>query len=206
MLITALNTSSLSSFLSGDPEAVRHASDGNLSLLLVFTLILMIVQNLFTIIPLILLISVNVSMFGFSGGYIWSWVTSIIGGAVSFFAARYWFQEFFSRWMKPTLKDKIENNGFLVVFAGRIFPFVPTSVVNIAAGLSSISFRPFLYGTILGNMIYFFVLALIPLGIMNVHMEPYVYIVIIALAVGGVFGWRAYKKRRNKSALPKEEG
>lgn len=205
LLIAMLTTDALSPFLSGDAEALRHASDGHVSLFLFFTMILMIIQNLFTVIPLILLISVNVSLFGFSNGYVWSWFTSIVGGVVSFLAARYWFQEFFTRWVSAKYREKIESNGFLVVFVGRIFPFVPTSVVNIAAGLSSIGMRPFVYGTILGNMIYFFVLALLPLGIMSVHIESYIYIIIILLAIAGVFSWRSFKKRRKRPAKPDGE-
>lgn len=196
LLVALLNTDVLSPLLSGDSQALQQTSHGNMSLLLLFTLCLMIVQNLFTVIPLVLLISVNVSVFGFSGGYMWSWFTSIIGGVVSFLAARYWFQQFFTKWVKKDLREKIESNGFLVVFMGRVFPFVPTSVVNIAAGLSSITLKPFVYGTILGNMIYFFILALIPLGLMSVSIEPYAYVIIIILAVAGSFGWRAFKKRR----------
>jgi uncharacterized membrane protein YdjX (TVP38/TMEM64 family) len=199
LLVLALNTDALSPLLSGDLDALHHASNGSISLFLFFTMILMIVQNLFTVIPLILLISVNVSLFGFSYGYIWSWFTSIIAGVISFLAARYWFQHFFKRWVSSKWQGKIESNGFMVVFVGRVFPFVPTSVVNIAAGLSSIGMKPFVYGTILGNMIYFFVLALLPLGVMSVHIEPYIYIVIILLAVAGAFAWRSRKRKKARS-------
>lgn len=199
LLILALHTDAVSPLLSGDLDALHHASNGSLPLFLFFTMILMIIQNLFTVIPLILLISVNVSLFGFSNGYIWSWFTSIIGGVVSFLAARYWFQHFFTRWVSSKWQGKIESNGFMVVFVGRIFPFVPTSAVNIAAGLSSIGMKPFLYGTILGNMIYFFVLALLPLGVMSVHIESYIYIVIILLAVAGAFVWRSGKRKKART-------
>lgn len=196
LLLTALNTNFLTPLLSGDTEAIRSTSKGNISLLLLVTLVLMIIQNLFTIIPLILLISVNVTVFGFSEGYIWSWFTSIIGGMVSFLAARYWFQQFFTKWVRADYQQKLEKNGFMVVFIGRIFPFIPTSVVNIAAGLSSITWKPFVYGTLLGNMIYFFVLALIPLGIMSVNSKSYVYGGVIAAALGGVYTWRRFQKKR----------
>jgi uncharacterized membrane protein YdjX (TVP38/TMEM64 family) len=168
IILLSFNTETMSVLLSADTESLKNLSQGSFLLLLLFTILLMTVQNLFTIIPLILLISINVTLFGFTGGYIWSWLISIMGSAVSFFLSRYAFQAFFSKYVNSEWKNKIENKGFWFVFTGRIMPFVPTSVVNIAAGISTVRFSKFFYATALGNMIYFFVLSAISVGILSI--------------------------------------
>lgn len=200
LLIVVWHTDFVSNLLSGDPEAGRHISEDSKYLFLGLMLLLMIIQNLFTVIPFILLITMNVSVLGFSGGYLWSWTSSIVAGVISFLTARYWLQEFFAKWLKPALRDRIEDNAFWVVFIGRVFPFIPTSVVNVAAGLSSVGMRPFLYATVVGNMIYIFVLALVPLGIMSVRFEPYMYVIMILLAGVLTISWRIWRTRRKKRA------
>lgn len=184
--------------LQGDLQALRELAGDSMGLLMTTTLALMIIQNLFTIIPLILLISVNVSLFGFTYGYLWSWVCSIVGGIVAFMAVRYWFQSWFAKRLHPRLKEKIEKNGFLFVFLGRIFPFVPTSAVNIAAGIGSIKLSHFVYSTMIGNLLYFFVLALAALGILSIQLETASFYTLGAVAVLGYVLYRMWNKRRKK--------
>ncbi len=171
LLILTLKTNTFSILMSGDSEALRSLSHNSITGLLLLTLLLMTIQNLFTIIPLLLLISVNVSIFGFIQGYIWSWLLSIIGAVISFFITRYWFQTFFAKYVNDEIKQKIDEKGFWYVFTGRILPFMPTSVVNIAAGISSVRFKYFFYATLLGNMIYFLLLSFISERILSIQWE-----------------------------------
>lgn len=179
----SFKSDTMSVLLSGDTDAVKGLSHGSLFLILILTLLLMTVQNLFTIIPLILLISINVSLFGFTGGYLWSWLGSVAGAVVSFYMTRYGFQNFFSKYVNEKWERKIEENGFWFVFFGRVMPFIPTSVVNIAAGISSVRFLKFFYATALGNLIYFFFLSAISLGILSIPWENGIYAGIAALAL-----------------------
>lgn len=195
LIIIFINTETFTHLIKGDFLAIAE-SDG-LWMLLMLSLVLMIIQNLFTVIPLILLISINVTMYGFEYGYIWSWFTSIIGALVSFLVVRFWFQEFFITKLNEKMKVKIERNGFAFVFIGRIFPFVPTSLINIAAGVSSIKLKHFLFSTIIGNMIYMFVLALIPLGIMSIKIEYYVYYILIGLFIVCYLSFKMIKRKRS---------
>ncbi|OEF97784.1 TVP38/TMEM64 family protein [Desulfuribacillus alkaliarsenatis] len=190
-----INTELLSQVWKGNFETLRILSSENLFLTFVLTLILMIVQNTFTVIPLILLITFNITLFGFVYGYLWSWFTSVIAAAIVFFAVRYFFQDYVLRKIQPGVKEKAEENGFMYVFIGRVFPFVPTSLINIAAGVFAIRFDHFLIATIFGNLIYFFVLSLIPLGILAADLDRYV-LALLALAAVSVFLVRTYYKKK----------
>src|SRR3954453_1845532 len=88
----------------------------NLFFTLIITLIIMIIQNTFTVIPLILVITVNYTLFGFVNGFLWSWFTSIVGAAITFMGSRYLFQDWVLKKANTELITKIEKNGLLFVF------------------------------------------------------------------------------------------
>jgi uncharacterized membrane protein YdjX (TVP38/TMEM64 family) len=165
-----------------------------------FTFIIMVIQNSFTIIPLIIIITINYALFGFFNGLLWSWVTSIIAAGIWFFGSRYFFNDWVQKKTNPELLSKMEQNGLLFVFQARIIPFVPTSLINILSGLSSIKFKHFLVGTMFGNLIFFFVLSLIPAGLMEGNMEQNILLIALVL-VGLVVFYRIRKKQKTRKQV-----
>jgi uncharacterized membrane protein YdjX (TVP38/TMEM64 family) len=170
-LLLIFNTDIVSILISGDPEALKELSRGSIVMLMLITLMLMMIQNTFPVIPLVLLISVNVSIFGLTTGYLWSWLISIIGAVFSFMITRYWFQAFLEKYVSDKLKLRIEEKGFWYVIIGKLLPFMPSSVVNIAAGVSSVRFSNFIYATIIGNSVYYFILYSISQGLLSIQWK-----------------------------------
>ena len=168
----------------------------NIIFILSVTLLIMSIQNIFTVIPLILVLTVNYTLFGFLYGFLWSWISSIIGAAFMFFGSRYFFQGWVVKKIQPEWITKIEKNAFIFVFQARIMPFVPTSLINILGGVSPIKFKPFLLGTILGNFIYFFILISIPAGILNPNLNDYIVESVILLAIVVYFILKIVFKRK----------
>ncbi len=163
---------------------------------LILSLIIMVVQNSFTVIPLILVITINYYAFGFFYGFIWSWVSSIIAAVIVFAAVRYWFQDFVQRKAHGEALKKIEEKGGHYVFYARVLPFFPTSILNILAAVTTISLKGFVTGTALGNFLYFFILSLIPYGFLSTDISP-VLIVLIITAITVVL-YFVQKQRKNK--------
>jgi uncharacterized membrane protein YdjX (TVP38/TMEM64 family) len=161
----------------------------------------MVIQNSFTIIPLIIIITINYALFGFFNGLIWSWFTSIIAAGIWFLGSRYFFNDWVRKKTNPELLSKMEQNGLLFVFQARIFPFVPTSLINILSGLSSIKFKHFMVGTIFGNFIFFFVLSLIPAGLMEGNMEQNILLGIALVLAGIVVFYRVKKKQKSRKQV-----
>src|SRR5690606_20764939 len=87
LLLLGFNTETVSILISGDAEAWEDLSHGSMVMLLFFTLVLMTIHNTFPVIPLVLLISINVSVFGFTLGYFWSLFISLISATVAFIIA-----------------------------------------------------------------------------------------------------------------------
>lgn len=180
------------SILSGDIHSI--VKENKYSMMLI-TLMIMVIQNTFTIIPLLLIISINYSLFGFINGFLWSWFTSIIGAALMFYGSRYLLQSWVINKVKDEWLKEIEANGFIFVFQGRIIPFIPTSLINIVSGISTIKFKSFINGTIIGNFLYFFILTLVPAGLMKAEWNESIIITILALSI--IF-YLYYRKKKKK--------
>ncbi|MBP1988714.1 TVP38/TMEM64 family protein [Paenibacillus eucommiae] len=170
--------------LQVDLHRIREITNDNLALMLILMLIIMIIQNLLSVIPVILVISVNLSLFGLGYGYIWSWVTSIIGAIISFYTIRLWFQESVNKRLNRKWVDRIERNASWFVFIARLFPFVPSSLINIAAGVSTVKLKKFIISTAAGNLLYFCILSLITYGLVSDIMEEGLYAAVVLLVVG----------------------
>ncbi|MGZ9815362.1 TVP38/TMEM64 family protein [Peribacillus simplex] len=181
-----------------DLDSVIGILKENLLLTFIVTFVLMFVQNSFTIIPLILLLTINVTIFGFIYGYLWSWFTSVVASGFIFYAVRNWFQELLLKKIGEKWQESVVEHGFMYVFTGRIFPLIPTSLINLAAGVSTVTFKDFLLATALGNLIYFFFLSLIPYGLLSVEMNQYT---LVALALLTLLFFIIYKRAKKKKKL-----
>ncbi|MDQ7860387.1 VTT domain-containing protein [Peribacillus frigoritolerans] len=63
-----------------------------------------------------------------------------------FYAARNWFQELLLKKIGEKWQESVVEHGFMYVFTGRIFPLIPTSLINLAAGVSTVTFKDFFIG------------------------------------------------------------
>lgn len=190
---------------NGDIEEIRKFLNKNMGYALFFMFLVMLIQNSFTIFPLILVITINMTLFGFINGFIWSWLTGVLASLVVYYGVRYIFQEVIVEKFNTKLIEKIDANGFSYVLQARIFPFVPTSLVNIVAGLSTIRFLPYLLATSIGNFIYFFILALIPAGILSANWDEYIIWIIIAVAILLFYLSKVMKRKRNTTRDDKDK-
>lgn len=166
-LVLIIRTDTVSILLSNDPAAIEKLTQSNIALITLITLLLMTIQNLFTITPVILLISINVATYGLIPGFIWSLVISTIGATISFYMTRYWFQNMFKRFVPTRYTQKLEQQGFWFVLVARLIPIMPTNIINFASGMSSIRFSRFLYATIAGNTVYFLTVSLLTENVLS---------------------------------------
>lgn len=189
---------------AGDIDSAQAYLERNWVTTLFLTFLIMLIQHSFTIFPLLLVISMNVLIYGLPLGFMWSWVASILSSAIVFYAVRYTIDDLIARKIPKHIMESIEANSFLYVFQARIIPFIPTSLVNLAAGISHIRFLPFILATTLGNMIFFFLLALVSEGILEATTEQFSLfgIAIAALLIYFVVMWRKrrWKKKNLKSS------
>ena len=179
---------------NGDFESIVKK---NIWFILAITLLMMVVQNSITVIPLLLVITLNYILFGFVIGFLWSWITGLVGAAIIFVTTRFLLQSWIKKKVDSSLLYKIEQKGFSFVFQARIIPFVPTSLINIIGGVSSIEFKSFMIATGLGNFLYFLVMMLIPAGLLSIPLNDGIIKGAFLLLILSVFLFR-YKRRRKR--------
>ncbi|KZE48730.1 TVP38/TMEM64 family protein [Rossellomorea marisflavi] len=191
--LTFLQKDTIGLILSGDESSLSSLKESHGFSLYGLTLLVMIIQNSFTVIPLILVISLNVTLFGFWQGFLWSWISSIIGAGIVFISVRQLFLRSLSSRFPPS--PYLKERGFTYVFQGRIIPMIPTSLVNITAGISGISFRHLITGTITGNFLYFFCLSLIPLGVLSMSWIETGMVTVVLIMIM-IFYYKKVRGRR----------
>ncbi|MBQ0141112.1 MAG: TVP38/TMEM64 family protein [Kurthia sp.] len=167
-----------------NPDTIRNLAHNNIPLILCMMLVIMILQNLFTFIPLVLVIATNITLFGFWNGYLFSCFSSVLGSTLIFLSIRYFFKGAFSHLKHSKHNEKLEKKGFIFVLSGRILPFMPTNLINILSAISSIKFTHFIVATTLGNMVYGFVLSSAAISVIVASSHNILYLVaIIAVAI-----------------------
>ena len=115
-LFAALDRDLFHAVLNGEIYEIRTAVAGNPITSYLLLLVLMIVQNTFTIIPLILIITLNFTLFGFVNGFIWGWICSIIAAMLIFICVRYIFQDRLLKRFKPRINQISRGKRFFLCF------------------------------------------------------------------------------------------
>ncbi len=124
-------------------------------------------------------------IFGFTWGLFWTAIAAIFAAIISFIYARYlgqhWVRQRFSNYLH-TLDGEINKGGMWYIFAIRLLPLIPYGIVNYGAGLTSVTGRDYLFGTILGT-----IPGILPFVMMGAGLaEGDIFPVTIALSLAGL--------------------
>lgn len=141
------------------PERIRAISNNNIFLILFVMFGIMFLQNLLNLVPIILVMSANVALFGLWKGFLFSLICSVVASTIIFIIFRYVFKEFKAPSKFDSYRDKIEKNGFLYVLIARLIPIMPTNIINMVSGVSSIKLSHYILATIIGNGIYALIIS-----------------------------------------------
>ena len=116
-----------------------------------------LIESIVPILPLFVFITINFLVFGNVVGFLISWFFTVLGCILSFFLfrskIRNWFdkkiknQEKLKKVMNVVTKVKLEQLTSIIAV-----PFTPAFMVNIAAGLSKMSFKKFLVALLIGKI------------------------------------------------------
>lgn len=127
-------------------------------------IILIILESIIPILPLSVFIALNGASFGYVFGFVISWMSTCVGCCLSFFLFRKLFKNKLDRYLSKKeakrvkkIKKRIDNIKFSSLVLIIALPFTPAFAINIAAGLSNISFKKFVSAVIIGKLsiVYF---------------------------------------------------
>ena len=141
------------------PERIRTITNNNILLILFVMFGIMFLQNLLNLIPIILVMSANIALFGLWKGFLFSLLCSVIASTIIFIIFRYVFKDFKAPSKFDGYRDKIEKNGFLYVLIARLIPIMPTNIINMVSGVSSIKLSHYILATAIGNGIYALIIS-----------------------------------------------
>lgn len=139
---------------------------------------LIIIESIIPILPLFVFITLNFLAFGKVLGFIISWVCTCIGCSISFFLFRRGFQTFFYKHLKEkgliseeTMK-KITSLKFEQLVTIIALPFTPAFLINIACGLSKMSYKKYLTAILIGKIFIVYFWGFVGVGLIESIKNP----------------------------------
>ncbi len=156
------------------------------------------------------LIAMAVAVFGPWQGMAYSWLATMISGAVTFWVGRFAGEETFRRYagnMANRMSSFIGRNAFAASAIVRNVPTGPFLVVNMAFGISSARFLPFWAGMAIGIVPKILLVAFAGQSLLAALQGAPWIAVGAALAAGGL--WIAimlYARRRVRGEAGLQQG
>lgn len=160
--------------------------------------------------PLVVFIVANATAFGLWWGFLFSWIGAVGGAFLIFLVIRRYGQMRFFRFLQKhkqvqRLMNWVESHGFGPLFLLLCFPFTPSAIVNIVAGLSKVSTLQYGLAVIGGKAVMIFTISFVGYDIVSLIQKP-VRTVIVGIIIFILwFVGKRLEVRLNKS-MKREEG
>lgn len=137
--------------------------------------------------PLVLFVMANASAFGLWLGFLYSWLGAVAGALLVFLLVRKYGQKRILCFLKKhkqvqRLMKWVEKHGFGPLFILLCFPFTPSAVVNIVAGLSNISMAQYMLAVLSGKIVMIFTISFVGYDIKSLVTQP-IRTAIVALVI-----------------------
>ncbi|CAH0159634.1 MULTISPECIES: TVP38/TMEM64 family protein [Peribacillus] len=160
--------------------------------------------------PLVVFVLANATAFGLWWGFLFSWIGAVAGSFLIFWIIRRYGQMRFFRFLQKhkqvqRLMVWVESHGFGPLFILLCFPFTPSAIVNIVAGLSKVS--PLQYGLAVvgGKAVMIFTISFVGYDLVSLIHKP-VRTIIIGIVIFILwFVGKRLEVRLNKS-MKREDG
>lgn len=159
-------------------------------------------------VPQFMLIAAAVVAFGPWRGFAYSWIGTMVSSMVGFYLGRAAGARALQRFSGPGVKrfmDQIGRNGFVASLVVRLVPSAPFIVVNMAAGVTPMPVRDFVFGTAIGILPKIGLTAFAGNSIaraMKGELGPGVAWLVVLVAAWVATGWavRRWMRRREAAA------
>lgn len=137
-------------------SAIEHLLNTYKDYAVVLSILINVLISIIGIIPAWLLTAINIKLFGFTGGFLVSFLGEIIGTIVSFLLYRKGLQKRFS---SNASKFKLLNRllslegkeAFYGVLFLRLIPFIPSSLITLFAAFGKVTWSSFILASLIGK-------------------------------------------------------
>ncbi len=127
------------------------------------------------------------AIFGVARGMLFNTIGANLGAFFAFLVARYLGRDFVAKILKgkaAALDEKIGEHGFGTMLYLRLIPLVPFNALNFSAGLSRVSLRDYVLGTLIGmipgTLVYTYFADALMVGSGEARREAFVNFLIAA--------------------------
>jgi phospholipase D1/2 len=129
----------------------------------------------FLFFPVTMLSLITAAVFGSFWGPAYGMVGALLSAAIMFSVGRAagvkWLRKFFGSRIRM-VDEHFKNAGVVGVTAIRLLPLAPFSLVNLAAGISSVKFFDYIVGTFFGFLPGLFAKGLVADSMMQMFIQP----------------------------------
>lgn len=157
------------------------------------------------ILPSTFITAGNILYFGFFNGLIVSITGEALGAVVSFSLYRKGFKAIERKWEKKRdnrllarLKETKGGGAVLLVIGLRVFPFIPSGLVTLAASMSEMKLIHFAVASTVGKIPALWIEAYSVHTVLNMETKYQLWMALIGLAAVIVYFIVANLKRRNE--------
>lgn len=159
------------------------------------------IESMVPVLPLFVFITLNFLAFGNFWGFVISWLFTCIGCSISFFVFRSKFQIWWYKHLKEkgliseATMNKISNLKFEDLTTIIAMPFTPAFLVNIACGLSKMTFKKYALALIIGKIFIVYFWGFVGVGLIESIKNPvYLIKVVLLMAVAYIISKFVNKK------------
>ncbi|CAM3100558.1 TVP38/TMEM64 family protein [Filibacter tadaridae] len=150
-------------------------------------LLLTFIESFLPFLPLFIFVFANASAYGLWLGFILSWAGTVVGSYAVFLIIRKYGRNRFLRFLTRSAKVQklikwVDRNGFGPLFLFICFPFTPSALVNLVAGLSDMKKTYYLFTLMAGKLVMIFTISFIGYDLKALLTQP-VRTIIVAVII-----------------------
>lgn len=139
------------------------------------------------------------AIFGSVWGTVWTSIAAILAAILSFGFSRtigrnVVEQKLAGKW--ESIDREMHQGGFFYMFAIRLLPLIPYGIVNFAAGLTSIKFRDYFFGTLLGTVPGILPFVMMGAGLTALKQGDVLPMLVALALTGMLIGTATWYRRR----------
>ncbi|WP_339215932.1 TVP38/TMEM64 family protein [Ornithinibacillus sp. FSL M8-0202] len=178
-------------------------------------ILLPFIEAFLPFLPLVVFVMANAAAYGLLEGFLLSWAGSSLGSIMLFLIIRkLGDKKIFVSVRKNKQVQKVTNwlerHGFGPLFLLMCFPFSPSSVINVVAGLSNINVYQFILAVLLGKSVMIFSISYIGSSIVSFAQNPMKTIIVGACIVlfwivGKLIEKKLHQKSKQEEVADSEE-
>lgn len=146
------------------------------------------IESFLPFLPLFVFVVANASAYGLWYGFLLSWVGTSAGSYAVFLLIRKYGQARIFRFLTKGARVQklikwVDRNGFGPLFLFICFPFTPSALVNLVAGLSDIKKKHYLFTLLAGKFVMIFTVSFIGSDLKTLLTQPIRTAIVVGIII-----------------------